>query len=155
MLEQTRPDGHGRARGLVSSRVSGKRVEAATFAPSSALAEVVETYWMTRWNLDGQAPHVAELITDIRRQQERSGRLQLQDLAMMVAEIAQVLGQARALAREVSDLVEQAPSDLTTDDATRLYELVADLQRQIDELKASDDAHLDESDQQATTASPT
>lgn len=64
MLEQTRPDGHGRARGLVSSRVSGKRVEAATFAPSSALAEVVETYWMTRWNLDGQAPHVAELITD-------------------------------------------------------------------------------------------
>lgn len=64
MLEQTRPDGHGRARGLVSSRVSGKRVDAATFAPSSALAEFVETYWMTRWNLDGQAPHVAELITD-------------------------------------------------------------------------------------------
>ena len=105
--------------------------------------------------LDRGQETVAELITDIRRQQERSGRLQLQDLAMMVAEIAQVLGQARALAREVSDLVEQAPSDLTTDDATRLYELVADLQRQIDELKASDDAHLDESDQQATTASPT
>ena len=105
--------------------------------------------------LDRGQDTVAELITDIRRQQERSGRLQLQDLAMMVAEIAQVLGQARALAREMGDLVEQAPSDLTTDDATRLYELVADLQRQIDELKASDDAHLDESDQQATTASPT
>ena len=105
--------------------------------------------------LDRGQETVAELITDIRRQQERSGRLQLQDLAMMVAEIAQVLGQARALAREVSDLVEQAPSDLSTDDATRLYELVADLQAQIDELKASDDAHLDESDQQATTASPT
>ena len=105
--------------------------------------------------LDRGQDTVAELITDIRRQQERSGRLQLQDLAMMVAEIAQVLGQARALAREVSDLVEQAPSDLSTDDTTRLYELVADLQAQIDELKASNDAHFDEIDQQATTASPT
>ena len=105
--------------------------------------------------LDRGQDTVAQLITDIRRQQERAGRLQLQDLAMMVAEIAQVLGQARALAREVSDLVEQAPSDLSTDDTTRLYELVADLQAQIDELKASNDAHFDEIDQQATTASPT
>lgn len=64
MLEQTRPDGHGRARGLVSSRVSGKRVEAATFKPSSALADVVETYWMTRWDLEGQPPHVVEVLTD-------------------------------------------------------------------------------------------
>jgi hypothetical protein len=74
---------------------------------------------------------------------------------MMVAEIAQVLGQARALAREMSDLVEQAPGDLSTDDATRLYELVADLQAQIDELKASNDDHLDKSDQPTTAASPT
>jgi AraC-like DNA-binding protein len=64
MLEQTRPDGHGRARGLVSSRVSGQRVEAATFAPSPALAGVVETYWMTRWNLDGQPSHLVEVLTD-------------------------------------------------------------------------------------------
>ena len=105
--------------------------------------------------LDRGQDTVAQLITDIRRQQERAGRIQLQDLAMMVAEIAQVLGQARALAREVSDLVEQAPGDLSTDDATRLYELVADLQRQIDELKASDDAHLDECDQHIPAASPT
>ena len=94
--------------------------------------------------LDRGQETVAELITDIRRQQERSGRVQLQDFAMMVAEIAQVLGQARALAREMSDLVEQAPGDLSTDDTARLYELVADLQRQIDELKASSDDHLDE-----------
>lgn len=64
MLEQTRPDGHGRARGLVSSRVSGARIVSATFAPSPDLADVVETYWMTAWNLEGQPPHVAEMLTD-------------------------------------------------------------------------------------------
>ena len=105
--------------------------------------------------LDRGQDTVAQLITDIRRQQERAGRIQLQDLAMMVAELAQVLGQARGFAREMSDLVEQAPGDVSADDTTRLYELVADLQAQIDELKASNDAHFDEIDQQATTASPT
>ena len=105
--------------------------------------------------LDRGQDTVAQLITDIRRQQERAGRIQLQDLAMMVAELAQVLGQARGFAREMSDLVEQAPGDVSADDTTRLYELVADLQAQIDELKASNDDHLDESDQPATTASPT
>ena len=105
--------------------------------------------------LDRGQDTVAELITDIRRQQERSGRIQLQDLAMMVAELAQVLGQARGFAREMSDLVEQAPGDVSADDTTRLYELVADLQAQIDELKASNDDHLDESDQPTTAASPT
>lgn len=64
MLEQTRPDGHGRARGLVSSRVSGQRVASATFAPSPDLASLIETYWMTAWSLDGQPPHVAEVLTD-------------------------------------------------------------------------------------------
>ena len=105
--------------------------------------------------LDRGQDTVAQLITDIRRQQERAGRIQLQDLAMMVAELAQVLGQARGFAREMSDLVEQAPGDVSADDTTRLYELVADLQAQIDELKASNDAHFDEINQQATTASPT
>lgn len=105
--------------------------------------------------LDRGQETVAELITDIRRQQERSGRIQLQDLAMMVAEIAQVLGQARALAREVSDLVEQAPGDVSADDTAKLYELVADLQRQINELKASNDDHLDKGDQPTTAASST
>ena len=105
--------------------------------------------------LDRGQDTVAELITDIRRQQERSGRIQLQDLAMMVAELEQVLGQGRGFAREMSDLVEQERGDVSADDTTRLYELVADLQAQIDELKASNDAHFDEIDQQATTASPT
>jgi AraC-like DNA-binding protein len=64
MLEETRPDGHGRAKGLVSSRESGRRVEARTFAPSAALRGVVEAYWVTRWDLHDQPPHVAELLTD-------------------------------------------------------------------------------------------
>lgn len=63
-LEQTRPDGHGRARGLVSSRDSGRRVEARTFAPPEPLREVVSTFWVTQWDLRGQAPHVAELLAD-------------------------------------------------------------------------------------------
>ena len=33
-LEQTRPTGNGRARGLVSSRTSGQRVHAQTYAPA-------------------------------------------------------------------------------------------------------------------------
>lgn len=64
MLEETRPDGHGRAKGLVSSRESGRRVDARTFAPSAALRGVVEAYWVTRWDLHDQPPHVAELLTD-------------------------------------------------------------------------------------------
>ncbi len=64
MLEQTRPDGHGRARGLVSSRRSGRRVEAATYAPGAALAEVVECFWIGRWDLRGQEPHRMEILSD-------------------------------------------------------------------------------------------
>lgn len=64
MLEQTRPDGHGRARGLVSGRQSGSRVDARTFAPPPELTGVVASYWTTAWNLEGQAPHVAEILAD-------------------------------------------------------------------------------------------
>jgi AraC-like DNA-binding protein len=63
-LEQTRPTGHGRARGLVSSRRSGSRVEAHTFAPTPVLRHVVAGYWTTEWDLRGQPPHVAELLGD-------------------------------------------------------------------------------------------
>jgi AraC-like DNA-binding protein len=63
-LEETRPTGHGRARGLVSSRVSGRRVEARTFAPGPALAPWVECLWLARWDLRGQDPHVTELLGD-------------------------------------------------------------------------------------------
>jgi AraC-like DNA-binding protein len=63
-LEQTRPDGLGRARGLVSSRKSGQRVAAATYAPPQALADVVECFWSTRWNLPAHEPHHVEVLTD-------------------------------------------------------------------------------------------
>mgnify|MGYP002620095791 CR=1 FL=1 len=63
-LVETRPTGHDRARGLVSSRVSGSRVEAHTYAPSDDLAGAVATFWMGRWDLRGQSPHVTELLGD-------------------------------------------------------------------------------------------
>ena len=63
-LVQTRPTGHGRARGLVSSRASGRRVEAFTYAPSPEFSDVVATYWSGRWDLRGQPPHRTELLSD-------------------------------------------------------------------------------------------
>ena len=63
-LEQTRPTGHGRARGLVSSRASGRRVDATTYAPAEQLRDVVATYWAGQWDLRGQEPHVTELLGD-------------------------------------------------------------------------------------------
>ena len=63
-LTQLPPSGHGRARGLVSSRVSGARVEAERYAPPADLADVVESFWMGRWDLPPEAPHVTELLSD-------------------------------------------------------------------------------------------
>ncbi len=63
-LEQTRPTGNGRARGLVSSRTSGQRVHAQTYAPAPDLAPVVASYWVGAWSLRGEAPHVTELLSD-------------------------------------------------------------------------------------------
>jgi AraC-like DNA-binding protein len=63
-LEQTRPSGHGRARGLVSSRISGARVSAHTFAPPVELAAIVDQLWLARWDLRGQAPHHTHLLSD-------------------------------------------------------------------------------------------
>ncbi|MBL8683468.1 MAG: AraC family transcriptional regulator [Myxococcales bacterium] len=63
-LEQTRPRDASRAKGLVSSRSSGARVHAQTFAPSAAIAHGVEYFWVTRWDLRGQAPHHVELLAD-------------------------------------------------------------------------------------------
>lgn len=52
---------------------------------------------------------------------------------MMTAELAQMLSQARTLAKEMIDLVEQAPAaDL--DAADLLAQQIADLQRQIDDI---------------------
>jgi AraC-like DNA-binding protein len=63
-LVETRPTGHGRARGLVSSRVSGRRVDAHTYAAPDDLADVVAVYWSGRWDLRGQPPHTTELLGD-------------------------------------------------------------------------------------------
>jgi AraC-like DNA-binding protein len=48
----------------VSSRVSGRRVDAQVFQPPEDLRHVVESCWVGRWNLVGQAPHVTELLGD-------------------------------------------------------------------------------------------
>ncbi len=63
-LEETRPTGAGRARGLVSSRESGRRIEARTFAPPPDLADVIAALWTGRWDLCDQAPHTTELLGD-------------------------------------------------------------------------------------------
>jgi AraC-like DNA-binding protein len=63
-LVETRPSGVGRARGLVSSRKSGRRVGARTYAPPDALADIVATLWTGRWDLRGQAPHTTERVPD-------------------------------------------------------------------------------------------
>jgi AraC-like DNA-binding protein len=39
-------------------------VEASTYAPSEALADVVLTYWSARWDLPDDAPHTTELVSD-------------------------------------------------------------------------------------------
>lgn len=63
-LEETRPTGVGRARGLVSNRRSGSRVEARSYAPPDDLADIIETLWLGRWDLRGQPPHTTELLGD-------------------------------------------------------------------------------------------
>ena len=61
-LVETRPT--GRSRGLVSSRVSGSRVDARGYAPPDALRDIVATFWIGSWDLRGQAPHVTERVSD-------------------------------------------------------------------------------------------
>ncbi|MEL6544335.1 MAG: helix-turn-helix transcriptional regulator, partial [Myxococcota bacterium] len=58
-LEETR-----RARGLVSSRRSGARVDAGRIEPSDALKGWVETFWHGAWDLRGESAHRTELIGD-------------------------------------------------------------------------------------------
>ena len=63
-LTPTPPTGHGRARGLVSGRKSGRRIDAQTFAPPADLADVVQCFWVGRWDLPEGAPHDTELLSD-------------------------------------------------------------------------------------------
>ena len=63
-LEQTRRARAARARGLVSSRVSGSRVDAATRPPPPDLADVVQCFWVGRWDLPADAPHTTQMLGD-------------------------------------------------------------------------------------------
>ena len=59
-----RPSGHGRVRGLVSSRESGRRVQATAYRPDEDLEPIVASLWRGSWDLSGQAPHHTELLGD-------------------------------------------------------------------------------------------
>jgi AraC-like DNA-binding protein len=48
----------------VSSRESGRRIDARTYAPPDDLARVVMSLWVGQWDLRGQEPHVTELLAD-------------------------------------------------------------------------------------------
>ncbi|MBC8072663.1 MAG: hypothetical protein IAG13_30365, partial [Deltaproteobacteria bacterium] len=64
LLVETRPTGHGRARGLVSTRSSGRRVESRTWAAPDDLADVVAALWTARWDLRGEPAHTTLLLSD-------------------------------------------------------------------------------------------
>lgn len=63
-LEETRPTGVRRARGLVSDPSSGRRIDVRTFAPPPSLASIVDSFWRSRWDLRGQPSHTAEILAD-------------------------------------------------------------------------------------------
>ncbi len=63
-LEELRPTGATRARGLVSDPRSGRRVDARRFAAPPDLAGLVECLWVGRWSLPDDAPHRSELLAD-------------------------------------------------------------------------------------------
>lgn len=48
----------------MSSRSSGTRVEALTFAPPGDLADTVEAFWVGRWDLTAEPAHQTELLGD-------------------------------------------------------------------------------------------
>lgn len=48
----------------MSSRTSGARIEARSFAPSPEMSRFVEVYWAGSWDLRGQSPHTTVLLGD-------------------------------------------------------------------------------------------
>ncbi|HHH27862.1 MAG TPA: AraC family transcriptional regulator [Polyangiaceae bacterium] len=58
------PTGRRRARGLLSNLESGARVEARSLSPPERLRDVVERFWVGRWDLPPGEPHVTELLGD-------------------------------------------------------------------------------------------
>jgi len=63
-IEQTRSRSESRARGLVSSRESGSRIDVARREPLPGLSGVVLRYWRGQWDLRGQEPHRMALLAD-------------------------------------------------------------------------------------------
>ncbi len=63
-LVKTRPLPSRAARGIVSSRRSGSRIEVYRYAPEPALESLVEMFWQSDWELPPDAPHTTELLSD-------------------------------------------------------------------------------------------
>lgn len=85
--------------------------------------------------LVGAQAGITEIVKEIRHIQEHNGRVGLQNLAMLVAELAQLLAKARSTCSQMQDLVDNAPEAAGADDARQLFDLLTDMQRQIDELR--------------------
>lgn len=75
---------------------------------------------------------LSRIIVEIRREQERPGRPQFQDIAILLAELAQSLSKATALLDEMGDLVDSAQSSVS--DSDRMLEMITDLQEQVRKL---------------------
>ncbi len=48
----------------MSDPVSGRRIDVSRFEPDASLVPWVDTYWGTRWDLRGQAPHDTRVLSD-------------------------------------------------------------------------------------------
>lgn len=77
--------------------------------------------------------HIERIIAEIRRQQERPGRPEFSELAMLIAVLSQTLSKGKGFVREMRELVDNAPGNL--DQAEEIMLLLADLQAQIDVLR--------------------
>jgi hypothetical protein len=75
---------------------------------------------------------VSKIIVEVRREQERPGRPQFQDIAILLAELAQALGKASALVDEMGDLVENAQASAS--EMEQVLAMIADLQEQVRRL---------------------
>lgn len=75
---------------------------------------------------------VSRIIVEIRREQERPGRPQFQDIAMLIAELTQSLGTAARIVDEMGDLVDSAHTSVS--DADRLLEMIDELRAQVAQL---------------------
>lgn len=87
-------------------------------------------------NLNSAQTIINRILAELRAAQEQPGR-RLADLAMLIAELAQTLSRARALIVAMQELIQEAPAPTEGDAIADLYALIADIQEQLDELKAT------------------